>query len=849
MNWHSLKIENVLISLKSNSSNGLRTSDVIGIQNQLGKNTFGKEKNFQFLVVFFSQFKNPLVYLLLFAAVLALFLKEFEDSVVILSVVIFNSFLGFFQEFRADKSLKELNRMIKMKIRVLRDEKEDLIPSEDLVPGDIIFLSAGDIVPADSRVIECFGAKANEALLSGESAPVEKSSLPVSEGSILSERSSMIFSGTVIVSGRIKAIVVAIGLKTEMGKIASLTKTLKDPLTPLEFKIKKFSFFLLIFSLFVFLLIIFVGFVKNIPSTELLLVAISQVVSLVPEGLPVAMTIASAVGVRRMSSKKAIIRKLSAVETLGSTSFICSDKTGTLTKNKMSVLEVVGPQLLENLDLEIFKMGVLCNDGVLNGDQEIGDPTETAILRKALELGLDKRSLDLLYPRTSEIPFSSENKYMMTEHTDGEGNFFIALKGAVHVVLDFCFLDDLTKKKILETTEQMSSRGLRVLGFAQLKNATLKNDPNSLKGKFHFLGLMGQMDPPRDGVRKAILECKKSGIDLMMITGDHKQTAVAIGKMVGLYEEGDIAIDGEELQRTSLDFSRVKIISRVKPEQKLEIVEKLQALGKVVAMTGDGVNDAPALARADVGIAMGITGTEVSKQASKIVLADDHFSSIIEAIKEGKLVYKNVKKIILLLFSTSLSELIILVLSLLLGFPAPFLAVQILWNNLVTEGVITVNLIMDPLEGNEMDERPIQKEASLISPLMWKRMLLIVPVIVFCTLGWFIFRMNSGVSLNLARTEAMTLLVLCEWFNVLNCRSEIKSAFSRDMFKNKWLLGGLLIGNLLQVLVIFWRPLGQYFYTTPIDLNIIPVLALVASFVLIVEEIRKLTAKRLHFFT
>lgn len=836
MDWCSQDLSEVFNTFDSQPARGLENSQIPQLQNKFGKNVVGKEEKFKAIKVFVTQFKNPLIYLLLTAALVSFVLNEIKDVFVIMVVVLANSILGFFQEFRADKSLRELNRLLKIQIRVLRSGEEVLISSEDLVPGDIFFLSAGDVCAADGRIIEAYQAKVNEAVLSGESLPVEKNS-----------NHSMIFSGTILLTGRVKAIVVATGEKSEMGKIAGLTKKVKDPLTPLEFKIKKFSRFLLIFSFFIFLLILFVGFVKNLPFKELLLIAISQVVSIVPEGLPVAMTIAAALGIRRMAAKNAIIRKLSSVETLGSTTIICSDKTGTITENKMTVTEVVDQNLKAISVGEIFKIGTLCNDGVLNHEGEIGDPTETAILRKAFEVGFDKKKLDLEFKRIGEIPFSSENKFMMTEHLGLDGKSFVALKGAVLQILEFSKLDELEKKRILEFSSEMSSRGLRVLAFGILPEHHLARGYGALYGKFQFLGLMGEIDPPRIGVSNAIQECREAGIKTMMITGDHNLTATSIGKMIGLFHDGDIALDADEISKKEIDFNKVKIISRVRPEQKLEIVSKLQSKGHVVAMTGDGVNDAPALAKADVGIAMGITGTEVTKQASKIILADDKFTTILEAIKEGRLVYKNIKKIILLLFSTSLSELIILVLALLMGFPAPFLAVQILWNNLVTEGVITVNLIMDPLEGTEMKDSPLKKDAPLISKMMWQRMMLIVPTMVITTLGWFIFRIKSGVGVELARTETMTLLVLCEWFNVLNCRSEIKSAFSFDIFKNRWLLVGLFLGNLLHLLVVFWRPLGDYFNTQAIDLSLIPLLAFLASFVLIVEEIRKLTARKFIF--
>jgi len=767
MDWHSLSVEKVAQQFGSDTFLGLDQKQIENLQKLHGKNSFGEEKKFNGLKVFFVQFKNPLIYLLLIASVIAFSLKEAKDSIVILIVVIANAVFGFFQEFKADKSLRELNRLVKVGIRVVRNGKESIISSTDLVPGDITLLSSGDIIPADIRVIDAFSAKVNEAVLTGESVPVEKKSSPVMNTTILPERKSMVYGGTILVSGRIKGLVVAIGLQTEMGKIARLTTKIKEPLTPLEFKIKKFSHTLLLFSLFVFIFILLIGYFKNLPFSELLLIAISQVVSLVPEGLPVAMTIASAVGIRRMAQKHAIIRKLSSVESLGST-----------------------------------------------------------------------------WTRVNEIPFCSENKFMMTEHLNQNGKKLIALKGAVQQVLDFSSESEIKKTKILNYANSMAERGLRVLGFAKNEDYSLSDGLDLIKGKFEFLGLMGQMDPPREGVKEAIESCRLSGIQTLMITGDHKLTAISIGKRIGLFNDGDMAIDGDELNHREHDLSKIKIISRVRPEQKLNIVETLQAKGHVVAMTGDGVNDAPALAKADVGIAMGITGTEVSKQASKIVLANDHFSTIVEAIKEGRLVYKNIKKIILLLFSTSLAELIILILALLLGFPAPFLAVQILWNNLVTEGVITVNLIMDPLEGDEMDSPPIRKDEPIISKVMWQRMLLIVPTIVVFTLGWFVFRLETGVEVDLARTEAMTLLVLFEWFNVLNCRSEFKTSFSLDLLKNKWLIGGLIVGNFLHVLVVFWRPLGNYFHTKPIDLKIVPILALLASFVLIVEELRKVKIKK-----
>jgi len=844
MDWHSLPVEKVVEDLHSDALLGLNQTQIENLQKHYGKNTFGPEKKFQFVRVFLFQFKNPLIYLLLLASAIAFTLNEAKDSVVILIVVFANAIFGFLQEFKADKSLRELNRLVKVGIRVIRSGKESIISSTDLLPGDITLLSSGDIIPADIRIIDAFSAKVNEAVLTGESVSVQKNSNPVLNSTILPEISSMIFSGTILVTGRIKGIVVATSLQTEMGKIANLTKKIKEPLTPLEFKIKKFSHHLLFFSLFVFIFILFVGYFKHLPFSELLLVAISQVVSLVPEGLPVAMTIASAVGIRRMAQKHAIVRKLSSIESLGSITIICTDKTGTITENKMKVLEVVGPDLQRISDGDIFTVGVLCNDGVVDRDSDIGDPTETSIIRKAEAFGVKKSFLDSEWKRVNEIPFCSENKFMMTEHLNRVGFRLIALKGAVQQVLGFCSETEIQKMKILDYANSMAMRGLRVLAFAKVKEYSINDGLNLLRNKFEFLGLMGQMDPPRQGVKEAIESCRSSGIQTLMITGDHKLTAISVGKRIGLYKAGDIAIDGEELNHEPIDFSKIKIISRVKPEQKLNIVEKLQENGHVVAMTGDGVNDAPALAKADVGIAMGITGTEVSKQASKIVLANDHFVSIVEAIKEGRLVYKNIKKIILLLFSTSLAELIILILALLLGFPAPFLAVQILWNNLVTEGVITVNLIMDPLEGNEMDSPPIKKDDPLITKIMWKRMLLIVPTIVCITLGWFIFRLKTGVDVDFARTETMTLLVLCEWFNVLNCRSEFKTVLSLDVLKNKWLIWGLILGNFLHVLVIFWRPLGDYFYTRTIDLKIVPILALLASLVLIIEELRKYRIKK-----
>lgn len=890
ISWHAKDCEWVLSQLGVQPNVGLSQTEVSKREKTYGKNELIQKPLRPFYRIFLSQFTNPLIYLLLIAAIAAALLGEGRDSIVILFVVILNSIIGTFQEGRAEKSLAALKKMTTVFASVLRDGVNLKIPSSDLVPGDIIFLNAGDSVPADSRIIDSFSLEISEAALTGESLPVPKFNDVVPEKTFLADRCNMIYAGTYATSGRAKAVVIGIGLETEIGHISKLAESTEILATPLEKRISQFSKYLIVVAAFLFAIIVLVGWIDKIPMVEIILIGISQVVSMVPEGLPVAMTVALAVGVQRMAEKKTIVRKLSAVETLGSTTVICSDKTGTLTKNEMTVTKIKlgngqkfslegvgyspegdilesGKKIIPKEDDDfglLLKMAVLCNDSNLYHQdgmwKVVGDPTEAALIVLGKKGGFLKSKLEKENPRVAEIPFNSINKIMVTEHLSKEGEKFLALKGAMEIILPLCshFSDKKENKllekahieKILNWGNDMAHGALRVLAIAYIPNGNLKSDNISdLTNKATFLGLIGQIDPPRQEAAQAIEKCKSAGIRPIMITGDHKITGLEIARSLGMAGKDDVAMDGEELEKLSPEeirkkLNHVSVFARVHPSQKLKIVEAFQKNHEVVAVTGDGVNDAPALTKADVGVAMGITGTEVAKEASKIVITDDNFSTIVSAVAEGRLVYQNIKKTILLFFSTSSAEVVVLLGALFLGFPPPFAAVQILWNNLVTEGLITINLIMDPMEGDELKRPPTPPNEPIVTRPMLKRIILMTTTISIVTLGWFIYRLKTGISFAQARTETFTLLAVCEWYNVLNCRSELSSAFNLSIFKNKWLIGGLLAGALLQGAVVYWKPLSTLFYTVPLDLIDIPLLALAALPVLLVEEIRKWSARQ-----
>jgi magnesium-transporting ATPase (P-type) len=688
-------------------------------------------------------------------------------------------------------------------------------------------------------------------------------------------------------------VVVATGLATEIGRIATLTEAAEQPKTPLERRVDQFGRYVIFAAVGIFIAVTVIGLLRGMPLGDIVMLAISQVVGVIPEGLPVAMTIALAVGVQRMARRRTIVRRLAAVETLGSTTVICSDKTGTLTRNEMTVTALclpggrelavggagyapegkfladgreVDPTGVEDLRA-LLEAGVLCNDAQLQGPEEseprwrpIGDPTEVALVTLAIKGVVAPDELRARWPRRAEIPFDAASKMMATQHETPEGSRVI-LKGAPEEVLDLCrsarrngqsvALDERERRVMHEAAERMAERALRVLAIGVVDGAEIDGRAGfaAFRDRVTLLGLLGQVDPPRPEVMDAVQRCRDAGIRTVMVTGDHKTTGRAIAAALGLAREGDAVVDGRELEAMSdvelADrIEGISVFARVHPAQKLRIVDAFQKRGEVVAMTGDGVNDAPALAKADVGVAMGITGTEVAKESAKIVIGDDNFATIVSAVEEGRVVYRNIKKVVLLLFSTSAAEVAILLLAMLLGYPAPFAAVQILWNNLVTEGLITVNLIMDPPEGDEMKRRPVSRDEPLLTRLLLTRMAFMVPAIVISTLGWFVARIAAGAPEAQVRTETFTLLAICEWFNVLNCRSEWKSALNLGVLRNPWLLGGLVIGNLLQVAVVFWSPLGRLFHTVPFSLHEIVALAVVGSLVLWVEELRKLVVRR-----
>ena len=894
--WHALDAQRVLDRLGCDAQGGLTDEQAAQRQREHGPNTLPQPPPRSAVRVFLRQFKSPLIGILFIAALLAAAMGHWGDAGVIVAVVLVNAAIGAFQEGRAEASMAALRKLSALQVRVLRAGREQSIAASELVPGDLLLLAAGDAVGADARLVEAAQLQAAEAALTGESVPVAKNVAALPDATILAERRNMVFAGTYISAGRARAVVTATGRHTEVGAVARLTEAAREPRTPLEVRIARFGRYLAFAALALFGVVVALGLLRGLPLADVLMVAISQMVSMVPEGLPVAMTIALAVGMQRMARRGAIIRRLAAVETLGSTTVICSDKTGTLTRNEMTVSalwlpggrsiavsgvgyapqgalseEGVAPDALGSdagpAVTALLQAAVLCNDAQLVPPADdaatpdrsqparwtvLGDPTEAALLVAAAKAGVDAGAVRQRWPRLAELPFDADFQMMATCVGGSDGPPRVFVKGAPEAVLPLCG-DAAAVRDAREAADAMATRALRVLAVASIADASLDAGTGfeALRGDATLLGLIGQIDPPREEAAAAVQACRAAGIRPIMVTGDHQLTGLAIARELGIAREGDHALDGAELERLDdarlhAELDHIAVFSRVHPAQKMRIVEALQARGHVVAMTGDGVNDAPALARADVGVAMGITGTEVAKSAAKVVITDDNFATLVGAVEQGRVVYGNLKKVILFLFVTSIDEVLLLLLALLLGYPLPLAAVQILWINIVTESTLTVNLVMDPASGDEMQRAPVPRDDRLLDGEMLLRVFMLVPMAVAATLGWFVWRLDSGLGVDLVRTETFTVLALCQWFNVLNCQSSTCSALRLGILRNPWLLGGLALSVVLQAAVLYWPPLNTLFHTVPVaPADLLPMVA-VASSVLWLEEGRKLWVRWRH---
>lgn len=877
--WHAIDADAAVERLGSNSETGLSSHTAAQRAIEYGPNALPEAATRPLLLLLLRQFLSPLIYILFVAAALAAGMGHWGDALVILGVVLANALIGTYQEGRAERSMAALRKLSTLQARVMRDGRELAVAACDLVPGDILLVAAGDAVGADARLIEESALAVAEATLTGESVPVSKDIASLPEATGFADRRNMVFSGTYITAGRARALVTATGVHTEVGGIARLTEGAEESKTPLEMRIAQFGRYLVFAALALFGFVMALGLARGLPFSEVLMVAISQMVSVIPEGLPVAMTIALAVGMQRMAGRGAIIRRLSAVETLGSITVICSDKTGTLTRNEMTVnalwfpggrtIDITGVGYAPEGELsgtgpahsaadveltQLLEAIVLCNDAELvppEGESAqwtvLGDPTEAALLVVAAKGGVEAGALRRERPRIAEIPFDSDAKMMATRHGGTPGTATIYLKGAPEAVLRLCSRDGQDALRAArDTVEQMAGRALRVLAVARIDDCPLDAIANfdELAGRATLLGLVGQIDPPREEVKLAVAACRAAGIRPIMVTGDHKLTGLAIARELGIALDGDRGVDGAELERMNdaellEGLENIAAFARVHPAQKLRIVAALQSRGDVVAMTGDGVNDAPALATADVGVAMGITGTEVAKSAAKIVISDDNFATIVGAVEQGRVVYRNLKKVILFLFVTSVDEVLLLLLALLAGYPLPLAAVQILWINIVTESTLTVNLVMDPPDGDEMRNPPVPRNDRLLDNAMLWRIAMLTPMAVAATFGWFVWRQSEGLPYDLVRTETFTVLALCQWFNVLNCQSASRSALKFGILRNRWLIGGLALSVALQGAVLYWAPLAALFHTVPIPpADLLPLVAL-ASCVLWAEELRK----------
>jgi P-type Ca2+ transporter type 2C len=888
MKFHEMKIEQVEKALDTDFSSGLSQEEVNKRINQYGLNELDEGEKQSALLLFFSQFKDFMVLVLLAATLISGLLGEYIDAIAIIAIVIINGFLGFFQERRAERSLQALKELSAPQVSVLRDGEWMKIPSKEIVIGDILKFTSGDRIGADVRVIESKSLEIEESALTGESVPVSKHIESLTNPNPgIGDMENIAFMGTMITRGSGVGVVIATGMKTAMGQIADLLQNAQSQDTPLQRRLEQLGKILITVALLLTVLVVVVGVLRGHDLYEMFLAGVSLAVAAIPEGLPAIVTVALSLGVQKMIKKNAIVRKLPAVETLGCASVICSDKTGTMTQNKMTVTHLwsggqtwtvdgVGYQPQGNFYRDerninpkeekalqqMLIFGMLCNhsDLVMRDDDYIldGDPTEGALLVSAMKAGFERPKLLDEFTIINEFPFDSARKMMSVHVKDKQGRHFIVTKGAPDVILGISdsvlwdertqFLNKETQIKVHDAINGLASQALRTIAiaFKPIQPNTIILSEREAENKLTLIGIQGMIDPPRPEVKQAVKECKEAGIKTVMITGDHVITAKAIASQLGILTNKSKVIDGNALSEMSVEeledvVDDVSVFARVSPEHKLKIVKALQNRGHIVAMTGDGVNDAPAIKAADIGVAMGITGTDVAKEASALILLDDNFATIKSAIVEGRNIYENIRKFVRYLLASNVGEILVMLFAMLLALPLPLIPIQILWVNLVTDGLPAMALGLDRPEENVMKRKPRSPDEGVFSRgLGWKVVSRGFLIGIVTLLAFMIVYHNDPSQLQYAQTVAFATLVMAQLIHVFDCRSE-KSVLSRNPFGNQYLVWAVISSLALMFVVIYYPALQPIFHTLPIaakdwllivGLSSIPTFLLAGSFLL-----------------
>lgn len=849
-NWHTLTTHQVLNTLDVSNA-GLSTTEAEKRRSTLGRNVLADAQRRQPITILIGQFSDFMVLVLIGAAAISFFLGEPEDTVAIVVIVLLNALLGFVQEFRAERAMEALKAMASTQAKVVRNGKVETIAASELVPGDVVHLEAGFVTPADIRLIETYSLTIEEAALTGESQPVEKVTAELAELDVpLGDKRNMAFKGTLITNGRAIGLVVATGMQTELGKIATLLRSEKDSKTPLQKRLASFGKRLSILVIALCIVIFAVGLLRGEQPLLMFMTALSMAVAAIPEALPAVVTVSLALGAKRMVKRNALVRKLPAVETLGSVTYVCTDKTGTLTLNQMKVVAIgTGVKVTRDFSSEmvatsntyklLFQAMALNNDASRHQNGEFqGDPTETALLESSQKIGFVKTELEKNFARVNEIPFSSERGKMTTFHKSPEGDMIVFTKGAPERVISCCRFakaESETKtvpfdaESALEGADKMAKDGLRVLAFAykRVPSAQTQFNPDEIEKDLIFIGFAGLMDPPRSEAKAAIQLCQTASTKVVMITGDHPATAAAIACELGIISEAERTLStrvmtGQQLSQMSIeDFATrvrdVRVYARVSPEQKIKIVKALQDCGEYVAMTGDGVNDAPALKKADIGVAMGKIGTDVAREAAHMVLLDDNFATIVSAMREGRRIFDNIRKFVKFVLAGNAAEILTLVLAPFLGLPIPFLPIHILWINIVTDGLPGLALATEPEEKNVMQRPPRPPSESIFARGTWQHMLWAGLLMAAVCLGLQAWAFHGGST----RWQSMvfTVLTLSQMCHIFAVRSERESLFKQGLLTNKPLVGAVVITFLLQMMVLYVPFFNSVFKTEPLSLE------------------------------